>query len=290
MIQRLKRTYLLRLIQAYGNSQAGNFAGSIAFTMFLSMFPLILGVLSLIALFLTSPGQQQAIDNAIVHFFPSDAHSAILQTLQGVRHNRGIIGGIGIVGMLWGGSSIFTTMEWVLDQLFGVKQRSFLKQRLMALVMTVIFTVAILLTVLLNSAFAVVKVAPWTGPVIGAVVWIGFMATIYRVVPHRTFRLAELWRGALLAGVAMEVISLLWPVYTHFSHGFSSYGSEFALFFLLATWLYFLSQLILLGAVANRVAMGPPTTVGAVPDRPPTPQRTAPADAVDAQTKKRAAV
>ena len=65
-----------------------------------------------------------------------------------------------------------------------------------------------------------------------------------------------------MVGVLMEALSLLWPLFTGLSHGFNAYGSTFALFFLLATWLYLLSQLILLGAVINRMRMPGPDADG----------------------------
>ena len=74
----------------------------------------------------------------------------------------------------------------------------------------------------------------------------------------------------LLAGVLMEALTLLWPLYAGLTHGFSSYGTAFALFFVLATWLYFFAQFTLLGAVANRMHAGAPDARGLIasPERP----------------------
>ena len=60
----------------------------------------------------------------------------------------------------------------------------------------------------------------------------------------------------------MELLTLLWTVYTHFAKGYSTYGTVFALVFLLASWLYFLAEFILLGAVANRMRAGEPDARG----------------------------
>ena len=93
---------------------------------------------------------------------------------------------------------------------------------------------------------------------------IGLVTLIYRVVPNRTFELSEVWRGALLAGILMELVTLAFPIYARLVHGFNSYGATFALFFLLATWLFFISQFVLLGAVTNRMVVGVPEEGGAV--------------------------
>ena len=117
-----------------------------------------------------------------------------------------------------------------------------------------------------------------------ALVLIALMTAIYRYVPNRSFRLAATWQGAVIAGVLMEALSLVFPVYARLSHGFNTYGQQFALFFLLATWLYALSQLLLLGAVINRMRLGPPHEEGVLAqpgDRGQPPPR--PADAIEAE-------
>lgn len=266
LLDRLRNSYPARLLQAYGTTQGGNYAGSIALSMFMSMFPLMLGVLAIVGIVIRDPATQRHVTAGLLGFFPSDAGAALGKTLTGVKQHSGLLGIVGLLGMLWSGTSIFSTMEWALDRIFGAPQRDFVRQRLMGLLMTALFAAVILLSVGVNSALSFVKVVPFLSPLIGLVIWVAFMVAIYRVVPHRTFKLSEIWRGALLAGVLMEALSLLWPVYTHFTHDFGTYGASFALFFLLATWLVFLSQLILLGAVANRMALGEPITSGPVAD------------------------
>jgi HAMP domain-containing protein len=71
--------------------------------------------------------------------------------------------------------------------------------------------------------------------------------------------------GALLAGVLIEILSLFaFPLYASIAGGFNTYGAQFGLFFLLATWFYLLSQLILLGAVFNKFRLGEPAARGIV--------------------------
>lgn len=264
LVAAVRRSFPVRLARAYGKAGAGYFAGTLAFNMFISMFPLILGVLAVVGLVLRNPALQQQVEGAVVGFFPADARPSLLTAMQGVRQHSGLIGVVGIAGMLWSGSNLFVAMEFVLDRIFGVEDRGFVGKRSMAFVMTVLFILAVLLTVFLNAVTAFLHSVPWVGPVIGAAVWILFVLALYRIVPNRTFRVSQLWGGAILAGVLMEALTLVWPFYTALSHGFSSYGATFALFFLLAAWLYFLCQFILLGAVANRMWLGTPEAAGAV--------------------------
>lgn len=252
-VARLKRSYPVRLLGAYGDSEASNYAAGLAFATFMSMFPLILGLLAVLGLVIHDAETQRRFENALLGVFPGDARPVLRTTLTGVRQHAGILGILGIVGMLWSGSSLFTSMEWVLGRIFGAHRRDFLRQHLMALIMTIVFVVAVVASVAANTVVGFAGGLSYAGPAAGALVWSGLLTLIYRAVPNRTLPLTCLWRGAVLAGVLMEGLSLIWPVYAKVSHGFSTYGSAFALFFLLATWLYLLSQLILLGAVAGRM-------------------------------------
>ena len=261
------RTYAGRLIAAFGSSQAGNYASGMAFNAFVSMFPLILGLLSVLGFATQSATARASALSAILGFFPGDAHDELLHLFDSVQQHSGLLGSIGVIGLLWSGSSLFTGMEFSLGIVIGVPQRSFIRQRAMALVMTILFVVALVVTVGLNSLIVLPGVIWVFEPFAGLVVWCALMLAIYRLVPNRTHRVRELWPGVVIAGTAMEVLTLLWPLYTHFSKGYSTYGAVFALVFLLATWLYFLAEFILLGAVANRMHAGEPDARGLLGER-----------------------
>lgn len=156
-------------------------------------------------------------------------------------------------------------MEFALTEVFGSKQRDMLRQRLMGLVMMVIFLAATLASAIANGAAAVSVIGGIVGPIIAGIVLIVLLMAIYRFVPNRTFGLKDIWPGAVLAGVLIEIFSLIFPLYAKVAHGFNTYGQQFALFFLLATWLTFLCQFILLGAVFIRLRVGDPACEGIVP-------------------------
>lgn len=285
LLERLKSSWPGRFATAYGQSKAGNYAAGLAFNAFMTMFPLILGLLSIVGLVIQDPGTQQRLQDIIVGIFPPDAHEQLMKALVGVKTHAGLLGVISIAGLIWGGTSFFASMEFALTQIFGTRQRDMLRQRLMGMVMMVVFLFALLVAAGANSAAGLsFPFGPIGGFAIGALVLIALLIAIYRFVPNRSFRLTEIWPGAVLAGVLIEALSLVFPLYARVSHGFNTYGQQFALFFLLATWLYLLSQLLLLGAVFNRMRLGPPREEGMVAqpgDRGETPPP--PAEAIDEQ-------
>jgi membrane protein len=291
LLERLKSSWPGRFGTAYGQSKAGNYAAGLAFNAFMTMFPLILGLLSIVGLLIQDPGTEARVRDVIVGVFPSGAHGELVQAFQGVKRNVGLLGIISIGGLIWGGTSFFVSMEFALTQIYGTQQRTLFRQRLMGVVMMLLFLAALLLAAGANSAAGTpLPIGRVAGFVVGALVLVGLLIAIYRFVPNRSFRLTEIWPGALVAGVLIEVLSLLFPIYANLAHGFNTYGQQFGLFFLLATWLYLLSQLLLLGAVFNRMRLGPPREEGMVAqpgDRGEPPP--APAEAIEAQREEEGA-
>src|SRR5579872_2767954 len=147
-LARLQRLFVVRLLLEYGNSQAGNYASVIAFNAFMTMFPLILGVLSVLGLVLRSRGYAMQVEQSAVTFFPdSNTQETVLKSLEGVRQNAGLLGIVSVVGLLWTGTNFFAALEFALDQAYGVKQRELIPQRLVGLVMLLAFIAAMLLSV-----------------------------------------------------------------------------------------------------------------------------------------------
>jgi membrane protein len=285
LLERLTKSWPGRLAAAYGQSKAGGYAAGLAFNGFMTMFPLILGLLAIVGLLVQDPSTQERLQNVITGIFPSDAHEQLKQALKGVKDKAGLLGVVSIVGLVWGGTGFFASMEFALTQIYGTRQRALLRQKLMGVVMMLIFLAALLLTAGANSLAGIpFAVGQIVGPIIGALVLIALLIAVYRFVPNRSFKLSEIWPGAVFAGILIEILSLVFPVYARIAHGFNTYGQQFALFFLLATWLYLLSQLLLLGAVFNRMRLGPPRQEGMVAqpgDRGEVPP--APAEAIDEQ-------
>ena len=253
---------------AYGESQASNYALALAFAGFMSMFPMMLGALAIIGLAIRDPGTEAHFQSLLLQVFPPSAQPELHKAMSGVKQSASVLGIVSLGGLLWSASSIFATMEFALTQIFGTRQRDMLRQRLMGLVMMLLLVAAVVVTVGINSVAAFFPLASWItwtiGFAAGAVVMVALLCALYRFVPNRTFRLRDVLPGAVLAGVLIEVLSLVFPLYARFAGSFNTYGAQFALFFLLATWFYFLSQLVLLGAVYNRFRLGQPAKLGIV--------------------------
>ncbi len=268
LIKRAQRSLPFRVVTAFGESQASNYAAALAFAAFLAMFPMILGALSIIGLAIRDPATEARFQSFILQMFPGDAQPELQHAIRGVKQSAGWLALVSLGGLVWSASGIFATMEFALTQIFGTKQRAMLRQKLMGFVMMMLLVVALGITVAANAAARYLSSYIPYGWVlsfsIGAAVMVALLVLLYRFVPNRTFTLREVLPGALLAGVVIQVLSLVFPLYTRIAGSFNTYGAQFGLFFLLATWLYLLSEVLLLGAVYNRFRLGQPDTKGLI--------------------------
>src|SRR6202521_5651071 len=268
LIQRVRSWLPVRVLSAYGASQARNYASALSFTGFLAMFPMMLGALAIVGFLIRDPGTEVRFQTLLLQLFPNSAQPQLLDALRGVKQSASWMGLVSLGGLIWSASGIFATMEFALTQIFGTKQRNMLRQKLMGLVMMVLLVIALGITVASNSVAAYLsRYLPFAWVLsflIGAAVMVTLLVLLYRFVPNRTFKVRDVLPGALLAGVLIETLSLGFPLYARFAGSFNTYGAQFGLFFLLATWLYLLSELLLLGAVYNRFRLGEPAKLGLI--------------------------
>lgn len=264
MLRRMRSWLPVQVLSAYGSSQASNYAAALAFAGFLAIFPMILGALALVGLLIRDPGTEARFQALILQLFPNTAQPQILDALRGVKQSVGWMGLVSLGGLIWAASGIFSTMEFAFTQIFGTKQRGLLRQKAMGLVMMLVLVVAVGASVVANAIAGLFPMAWVTSLMLGAAVMVTLLVLLYRFVPNRTFRFRDVLPGAILAGILIEVLSLGFPVYERLSRGFNTYGASFGLFFLLAAWLYLLSEVLLLGAVYNRFRLGEPTKKGLI--------------------------
>ena len=256
-LTRLRASTPGRVLSAYGSTHSGSHAAGLAFNAVMAMFPMILGALAIIGLVVNGAGIQSQAQTAILRALPGTSGIELNKVVTGdLHHYAGLLGIVGILGLLWGVTNFFGSLEFCLSRIFEFPQRSFLRQRAMGAVMMFVLVAGMLIAVAANTLMNLMPVMAGIGPAAGFLAMGALTLTIYRLVPNRTFRIRQLWPGAVVSGALIELITLLFPLYAKLAHGFDTYGQSLALFFLLATWLAFLSQFILIGALWNRVRLG----------------------------------
>lgn len=257
----------------FNNDWTMNLAAMLSYNVLTSFFPLILAVITILAHLPAIMGSTNNVANQINQVLPSNVRGQINvgSLITNVDRQSGLLTIVSIVGLLWGGTNLFGAIESAFAIIFRVKTRSFVAQKIMAVLMILLFVILFPLSfassVLLSFATTTLRnILPSvvSGP-FAVVVGMGtsllslfvlFLA-IYMVVPNVPIRWRFAWRGALVAAIAMFVVNTVFPAYTAHFVNTKQYGTAaVAAAIITITWFWFFSIVVLLGAQINALVMG----------------------------------
>jgi membrane protein len=273
--QRLQATVPGRVVAKFINDQAPNWAVQIAWYALLSMFPILLtaaGVLGFV-FSLAGIGGEDIRRNLAAAIPAGDAQQQVVTAVEQFKQTSGLLALVGFAGLLIGGSTLFSKMDVAFAAAYGVKPRRLVSQRVMSVGMIFVFTAlvgldigsALLLPVLKDLA-GYIPLTMTRGAVglvaqlfVGTVVSFAFFATTYYVVPNRKIKWREVVPGALVAGVLLELVTLVFPLYVSLNSSLQRYGQTFGLLFVLMTFFFFLGLITMVGVEVNSVVHPPPS-------------------------------
>jgi len=228
-----------------------------------SSFPLILGLLGVFGLVLRDPVQRQWLAGAITAQFPRQV-SELLGFLDETRELSGLLGAASLVGLVWSGYWLFQTMELVFNHFYGAPPRSFRKQLIMSLTMMGLYGILASLSILASVAsnlllgfseravrFDLAGFDPAVGLLLALGSAVAMFTALYRVIPNRRLTLADVWPGAVLAGVLFVLLNQAFPLYLRILGGSYAAYKTLGLFLFLMTWFYCLAVILVLGAELN---------------------------------------
>jgi membrane protein len=257
-----------KLATKIGEDKAINWATLIAWSALLAMFPILLVGASIVGFVLSAAGlnEKQVVDSVAGAIQDPNFRTIVEQALTSFKHQSGIFAIVGLVGLMFGGSALFGSMEQGFAIIYHTSPRSFIQQKLLGMAMIIPFS--ILVGVAIGSSAALPALANLDfvpaflthGPAalvlqIALGVLTGFMlfALIYFIVPNRRQEWDKVWPGAALAGVLFEAVVLLFPLYLEVNKGIQNYGKTPALFLTLMTLFFFLGIVTMVGVEFNSV-------------------------------------
>ena len=285
MRRRLSRTLVGRVVRRYDASHANNWAIIIAWNALFSFVPMFLAVVAGFSLVIGDSNFLTFVRSTVARMSTSRQERAdLVNTLVGLQKHRNLLIGVAVIGLLWTGSALFAAMDNGLSALYGVPARSFLRKRLRGAVLMVLFSgllVPLLLSSALISAGHTYSLLP-SGVGEGVIVLAQFFSglvdatllflVIYKVLPNRGHGVRRLFPGALAAGVLLESLTGIFPIYERASNGTASYGVLLALLVLLLLFFYLLGQITVIGGLVNleldamrRERRQPELPIGATP-------------------------
>ena len=272
--ERVLESFPVRVVRCYAAANGSTYAINIAWNILFAFFPIILAITIILGLVAGGSGISQSIDRDIAGAFPGQQGTVLVQALHSFRESAGLLAIVSFVGLLWSGSSLFGAMDQGLAALNPARRRGFVLQKLMGVAMILVFTVLVVLDVASASLIPLIGKLPNTsilssGPVavvlqivVGVLDGLLLFGAIYLLVPNRRLTVREILPGAFAAALLLEAFTWLFPLYFKLAHGFNTYGSTFALFFLLLTFAFWIGQIVMLGGAVNAERHPPQTGAG----------------------------
>ena len=246
------------VMKKFGDDQAGNLAALIAYYGFLSLFPLMLVLVTLLGMLLrNNPELQDAIRTSALANFPviGEEISRNVHSLRG----SGLALGIGLAVALWAGLGVMKVLQTAMNAVWNVPYRhrpnfwlSLLRAMLMLLVLGVI-TVA-------SAAAASVGAGSesWllgiAGIATSVVLNLVLFLLAFRILTTEDVTWGDAFPGALIAALAWTALQAVGGyIVSHQLQGASDTYGTFATVIGLLAWIYLGAQITLFAAEVNVV-------------------------------------
>ncbi len=240
-------------------------ASSAAFFLFLSIIPVIIIVCALLQ---HAPTVQIEIwsylSEAVIPKTISDFLMDIVNTYQG---NSMTLVSVSAIITAWSASKGMLALMRGMNAVYELQEsRNYIMLRLRALVYTVFFMIAILLSIvllvfgnvvvaLLADILIVSEIWRWLQSLrhlIVAVILAVVFCSFYCLLPNNRMPWREQLPGAFVAAVFWIVYSFFFSIYIDYFNGFSMYGSLTTVIIVMI-WLYFCMYIFFCGVVINRL-------------------------------------
>ncbi|WP_340108778.1 YihY/virulence factor BrkB family protein [Pikeienuella sp. HZG-20] len=256
---------LYRAYQRFEEHDGFAFAGFIAFSVFLSLFPFAI-FFSALAGILIGPEDSRAVFNALVHLAPDHIVKTLLPVLDEVLgQRRGGLLTLSGLGAIWVASNGVEALRVGLDKAYQVSgSRGFIRRRLTALgfVLLAAVTFTLLGFLIILAPLALKLAHEWTGfqpPVgigvvrylMGVLSFALFLFTLNRWLPSSRPR----WR-AVVPGIVVS--TLLWisgasafSIYLAFAPSYTVTYGAFAGVIVTLLFFYLTGAVVIYGAEVN---------------------------------------
>jgi len=241
---------------------ANDLAAAIAFWAFFSIFPLLIGILSLTSRFLESEALRARIYEAVTEMLPGSAEM-VMDNLDAVVQYRGSMGLVAILGLFWTAAKVFGAISRSVNRAIGVQQdRRPLVSKLryfgMAIAVSVLIIVSLGVTVVLELILESPVLAGLgidTGVISGFQGWatgvaliLLIFALIYKLTPIRDVLWSQVLPGALLATILFELGQTGFVLYLEKVAKLKAVYGSLSSIIVLMLWLYVSALILILGA------------------------------------------
>lgn len=262
----------IKILQAFSmelkNKNMGSFAASTAFFLFLSIFPIIMLVMSILPY---TPVSEEQVFHIVFSLVPPSFEEILRSIIEDCYEKSVALISVSALILIWAAAKGTLSLKYGLDAINNVVEtRNYVLMRLQAsletLIMIIVMVVSIILLVFGNVLLDLILADfPQTRAFYAVLMKFRFVfslvvlslvfTTLYALFPNKKLKWKKQIPGAVLAAIAWSVFSWGFSIYVEYFQAFSMYGS-FATVIIGMLWLYFCMYIFLFGAYLNRYFKG----------------------------------
>ncbi|HKB32125.1 MAG TPA: YihY/virulence factor BrkB family protein [Streptosporangiaceae bacterium] len=235
--------FVFGVIKKYGDDNGGVLVSNLAYSGFVSLFPLLLVLVTILGLVASSdPALRHQALNAVAKQVPLIGHQ-LAGNVHALRRSSVIGLVVGILVLIWGTTGLAQAGLFTMAQVWnlpGPERPGYLQRLERAALFLGVLGVGVVVTTLLTSlsTYGSNNVISVLLEVLAAAANVGMYFIGFRVLTPKVVATRKLLPGAVAAGIAWTVLQALGTfVVHHFLHTDSVYG-VFATVLGLVAWIY----------------------------------------------------
>ncbi len=250
---------IYRTAEGSGNHDAAHMAAGVAYYAFLSIFPLLLGLIALFGFFLPSVNLQDELLNYVGDNIPG-ATNILKQNIASIIDLRGAMGILSILLFFWGASAMFRAVSRAINHAWDISRyRPFLIRKSRELGMALSTGILFLLSLGASAIISILRgvfdlpvadliIVNVSSRLLAFLLILAVFLLLYKLIPNTKTYWRYIWPGALLAAILFEIARTLFVFYIeNFANYQLIYGSIASIIVLLV-WIYYSAFIMILGA------------------------------------------
>ena len=252
--------FLFGVVKKYGDDNAGNLSVQLTYTMFVTVFPLLLLLVTVLNLVLGShPGLEQRVLHSAFGQFPIIG-TQLAHNVHAM-HRTSVIGlVVGVVGLVYGTTGLAQAGLFSMAQIWnipGTDRPSYVTRLTRSIHFLVVLFLGLVITTVLTGFGTFGHHDLWlglVGEVLAVVVNVAIYLTAFRVLTPRQVETRWLVPGAVVGGIGWTVLQALGGYVV--GHDLKGAGALYGLFGLvlgLVAWIALGVQVTLYSAEINTV-------------------------------------
>lgn len=263
------RYYIIKLVARFDIDHIWIMSSGIAFNFMLCIVPFLLILFTILGLYLDSSLSIEKINenlNTLLPLPPGMRNKITAELLDRIRElsaNSWLTGIIGVAGMLWTVSGLFSTFRDVLSKIYNLKiEKNYFVLKLRDI--TLALSTILLFILSLAATYTVTLIEIISKGVFGTEISLSFLQSsvsvivayiisytlfyiVYRFVPYQTIPKKVVLFSSYISAILFEILKHLFSLYILKFANFGRIYGTYAVFVIFIFWIYYVAVIFVVG-------------------------------------------